>query len=213
MDFLSFFITFLNQYPNLAYFLLFLGSFFETLIGPGFFIYGEFIFLAGAILSGMGYLNIWLVSLACIAGGIAGDSASFFIGKKYGKQFIKRVFKKENKYLSEKNYKKGVSFFEKYGEKSILLVRFLGPLSWVTPFIAGSMDLRYKRFLLFNIPGVILGIGQFLIVGYFFGFSYISFLSKIKVGIIYLLIGLSLLAFFLILRKYIFSKKTPLIKK
>lgn len=209
MDFLNFFIVFLEQHANLAYLLLFLGSFFETLIGPGFFIYGEFIFLAGSILAGLGYFNIWLVSLVCIAGGIVGDSSSFFIGKKYGKQLIKGFFKKKNKYLNEKNYKKGVSFFGKYGEKSIFFARFLGPLSWVTPFIAGSADLKYKRFLLFNIPGVIFGISQFLIVGYFFGFSYIAFLSRIKAGIFYLMLGLFIALFFIILRKYISSKKVP----
>ncbi len=181
---------FLAVHYYLAYLFLFLGSFFETLIGPGFFIYGEFIFLAGAILGGTGVLNIWLVALACITGGFLGDSASYFIGIKYGKGFVSHFLHKKNKYLTLKNYTKAKIFFQRHGKKSIFFARLLGPLSWITPFLAGTLHVKYKDFLKYNIPGVIVGIGEFMIVGYLFGFSYNLFLPKIEKYILYILIAL-----------------------
>ncbi|MBU3912705.1 MAG: DedA family protein [Nanoarchaeota archaeon] len=194
-------VIFLESYPTLAYLFLFLGSFFETLIGPGFFIYGEIIFLAGAILSGVGFLNIWITSACCILGGITGDSASFFIGKFYGERIVRRIFRKHHKYLSEKNYLRGKNVFDVYGAKSVFFARFLGPLSWVTPFIAGIAGIRYKKFLKYNIPGAILGIGQFLVVGYLFGFSYLAVLKKAGIYLFLLLLFVLVVFILLILRE------------
>ncbi len=199
---------FLSKSPHLAYVFLFLGSYFETLIGPSFFIIGDFFFLAGAILAGAGVLNIWLVSLVCISGGILGDSSSYYIGRKYGKKFFKRFFKKENKYFTIKNYNKGIKAFHTHGKKSIFFSRLLGPfLSKVTPFMAGALHVRYGTFLKYNIPGVVVGIGMFMVLGYLFGLSYSILAQKIKEKIFYLGLLLILIFIVLILKKLkVFNK-------
>ncbi len=63
----------------------------------------------------------------------------------------------------------GAAFFEKHGPRAAFFARFFGPLSWVTPFFAGMHDMRYRTFFVYNTPGVALGIGQFIVAGYFFG--------------------------------------------
>src|SRR3989344_5670112 len=77
-------IAFLQTHSVLAYPVLFLGSYADTFIGIGFFIYGEIFFIAGSVLAGAGVLDIWLVALALYLGGILGDTSSYFIGLKYG---------------------------------------------------------------------------------------------------------------------------------
>jgi len=165
---LSSLLGFLSEYSHIAYFVLFLGAYFETLIGPGFFIFGEIFFLSGAIAAGAGLLNIWLVSFLCILGGILGDSSSYLIGRKFGR----KMFKKKRKFLSFENYQKGERFFKRYGTKGIFLARLLGPLSWITPFLAGVYGIAYKEFIKYNLPAVVVGIGEFMVVGYLFGMSY-----------------------------------------
>jgi len=166
----------LSHHTTLAYITLFLGSYFETLIGPGFFIYGEAFFLPGAILAGTGILNIWFVAFWLILGGLLGDTSSYFIGREFGA----RLFKENNRFFSLTNYEKGANFFAEYGAKSVFFARLLGPLSWITPFFAGTYKVSYSRFLMFNIPGVFIGIGEFLVVGYFFGRSYQKALAIIQ---------------------------------
>lgn len=168
--------TFLAAHTLLSYSVLFFGSYFETLIGVGFFIYGEIFFVPGALLAGVGVLNIWFVASALILGGVFGDSSSFALGRRYGTS----IFKEHNKIFNHTNYQKGLDFFAKYGTKSVFFARLLGPVSWITPFLAGTYNVPYQKFLGYNIAGVTVGIGQFLIVGYFFGANYQAALSIIK---------------------------------
>lgn len=167
--------AFLSVHVLLAYVVLFFGSYFETLIGVGFFIYGEIFFIPGALLAGAGVLNIWVVAFALIVGGVLGDSTSFVLGRRYGVS----IFKENNKIFSLTNYQKGLDFFAKYGTKAVFFARLLGPLSWITPFLAGTYKVPYPKFLAYNIAGVTVGIGQFLIVGYFFGSNYRAILSVV----------------------------------
>ena len=168
--------SFLAAHVALSYLVLFLGSYFETLIGVGFFIYGEIFFIPSALLAGAGVLNIWLVAISLVAGGILGDNSSFFLGRHYGAS----IFSEHNRVFNHTNYQKGLDFFAKYGTKAIFFSRLLGPVSWITPFLAGIYNVPYPKFLGYNIAGVTVGIGQFLIVGYLFGSNYQTILSVIK---------------------------------
>ena len=205
-SFLDKFIIFLIHYKELAYVILFFGSMFETVIGFSFFIYGELFFLAGSMMAGMSILNIWEVIIVLYAGGILGDSLSYFLGVRYGLRIYKklkniRFFKR---FINEQNYDKGVKFFQKRGAMSLFFARLLGPLSWITPFIAGIYKLPYRKFLTYNIPGVIIGIGQFIIIGYFFG-RHVD--TVLKVVSAYIMIILFLLCCVGVLYYYLKKKK------
>lgn len=168
--------AYLAAHTLLAYLVLFLGSYFETLIGVGFFIYGEIFFIPGALLAGAGMLNIWIVALSLIAGGVLGDSTSYALGRRWGSS----VFKEHNRIFNRTNYQKGLDFFAKYGTRAVFFARLLGPVSWITPFLAGTYNVPYQKFLGYNIAGVTVGIGQFLVVGYFFGSSFDAIFSVIQ---------------------------------
>ena len=166
----------LTIHQELAYIILFLGSYSETLIGMSFFVPGEVFFLSGSILAGAGVLNIWLVMLAIYPGAMLGDSSSYWIGRGLGS----KVFKEGRRIFSIANYQKGEAFFRRHGNKSIFLARLLGPLSWITPFLAGAYKIPYDEFVRYNIPGILVGIGEFLIIGYFFGNQYQNILSVVQ---------------------------------
>lgn len=192
-NFLGNLSVFLAQHVLLSYLVLFFGSYFETIIGVGFFIYGEIFFIPGALLAGAGVLNIWLVAFSLITGGVLGDQSSYFLGRHYGMS----VFKEGNKIFSLVNYEKGKKFYDRFGPKSLLLARIAGPFSWITPFLSGVYDVPYRQFVFYNTLGVIVGIGQFLIICYFFGSSYqliLDWTGKygpiVGVGIVAILIAL-----------------------
>ena len=176
----------LTAHASIAYLVLFFGSYFETLIGTGFFVYGELFFLPGAMLAGAGVLNVWLVAFFLVSGGALGDSSSYLIGRKIG---IK-IFREDRKIFSLTNYQKGEAFFHKYGNKSIFFARLLGPLSWITPFFSGVYKVPYRKFVMYNVPGVCIGIGEFIIIGYFFGAAYKQVLAVVQqnVGIVLFLV-------------------------
>ncbi|MBM3233365.1 DedA family protein [Candidatus Pacearchaeota archaeon] len=205
---IDYLFEFSKAHDFLAYVVLFLGSYFETLIGPGFFIHGEIFFLAGSIAAGLGYLNVWLVYLISVLGGIAGDHSSYWLGKKYGEKFISKFFRKSNKFLNPKKFQKGKRFFKKFGEKSLFFARLMGPVSWITPFLAGIFRTDYKKFTKYNVLGVMVGIGQFVAIGYLIGFAYIKIFSFIER---YFWIFLFILLALIFLVRYL-SKKTRIIR-
>lgn len=168
------FLFFLEHHRQLAYLILLGGAYIETVFPFSLFVYGEFFFLAGPILAGMGILNIWVVTILFYTGGILGDTTSYALGRRYGKSFFARFSHRPllGRLFTEKNYLKGETFFKHHGDWSVFLARLSGPFSWITPVLAGIFQMKYKRFALFNTPGVLLGIGEFIVVGYLFGRHY-----------------------------------------
>jgi membrane-associated protein len=195
MDFaFSAFSSWLGLHQNVAYIVLFFGTFFETLIGTCFFIPGELFLISGSVLAGAHVLSLPLVILALYGGAIAGDTTSFWIGHRIGPT----LFKEGRPILSPENYRKGEALFAKYGTKAVFFARLLGPLSWITPFLAGVYKVPYKPFLIYNILGVLVGVGQFIIAGYFFGKHYQLFFWLVERY--FVLIAAVALVVFLVLR-------------
>jgi len=156
---------------QMAYALLFLGAFFETLIPFSLAVLGEVFFLSGALLAGMGALDIWAVVGVLYAGGILGDNASYWLGRNYGASLFERLscWPLVGRLMHDNNYQRGIDFFQRRGAIAVFTARLSGPLSWVMPAMAGAFRLNYATFLRFNTLGVIIGIGQFIVLGYFFG--------------------------------------------
>lgn len=185
-------LLFLQEHRQLAYGILLLGTYIETVFPFSLFVYGEVFLLAGPILAGLGILDIWAVTLIFYIGGIAGDTTSYCIGRRYGASFFTHF--QQNRWLgklfSKKNYGRGLDFFKKHGAWSIFLARLSGPFSWITPALAGIFKVPYRQFALYNIPGVLLGIGEYIVIGYFFADNYqqiLHFMQKYTVGTIALL--------------------------
>lgn len=190
-------INWFTLHSNFIYPILFFGSFFETFIFSSFFIYGEIFFLAGSILASLHIINIWVVIILLYLGAIFGDTASYLLGHKLGSSF----FKEHKKIFNMVNYNKGLKFFESHGNKAIFLSRVSGPISWITPFLAGIYKVPYKTFLIYNIAGVLIGVGQFIAIGYFFGLAFISILNYVKDIFIVVGIALVVAAIIFLIRK------------
>jgi len=193
-------VQYLQAHAAWAYLVLFLGSFLDALVGVGFFVYGELFFLPGAILAGTGVLDIWLVTLVLMAGGGIGDSLSFLIGARYGE----KLFNRQGRLFSRKTYERGREFFHKHGVKGVFFARLLGPLSWVTPFFAGTARVPYRRFIVYNLCGVVVGIGEFIIVGYVFGRHYAAVLSFLQdyVAAIVFVVVFALIVYYTIKKRF-----------
>ncbi|HHD74989.1 MAG TPA: hypothetical protein ENL00_04120, partial [Nitratifractor sp.] len=175
-----------------------------------FFVYGEIFFLSGSILAGMGILNIWILIAVLYAGGIVGDNISYFLGRKYGIAFYYSLRKRRpfNRLINRNSFNRGSRFFRKYGAVSVFFGRLLGPISWITPFIVGTYRLEYKKFLPYEILGVVVGIGQFIIVGYLFGKHFETVLQLLETYIF-----VAIFATVALFGLYYYLKKKKIIQK
>lgn len=148
----------LNTIPG--YFLIGLIAYCDTLIGVGFFVFGEAAFLAaGAALAASGKVLPIVIVLIC---SWAGDLSSYWIGRRYGASLSLRYLKHLKR---RRAWRRARSALHKRGVPFVIISRLLGPTAWITPFLAGSMHMKPVPFAIASALGVAIGVGQFILLG------------------------------------------------
>lgn len=154
------------QYGIWIYVLLFGIIFAETgfVVTP--FLPGDsLLFAAGALTASTGQLNILLLWVLLASAAVLGDAVNYFIGRRVGKG----VFKPGNRILKIEYLHKTEQFYEKHGNKTIILARFVPIVRTFAPFIAGVGNMNYARFATYNVVGGVAWVTLFLFAGYLFG--------------------------------------------
>lgn len=176
MNFLKSFIDFIlhldkylsviiQNYGTLTYLFLFLIIFAETgfVVTP--FLPGDSLLFTAGTFAAIGALNVLWVFVIVAVAAILGDTINYSIGKFLGsKAFEKypKIFKKE--YLERTE-----NFYKRYGNKAIVLGRFVPIVRTFAPFVAGVGKMKYSNFLMYNIIGGIAWTALFVFGGYYFG--------------------------------------------
>jgi len=180
-----------------AYWVIFLAAFLESLAVVGSFIPGGTMVILAGFLSAHGFFDVGDLIWYSALGAILGDIMSYYLGTR-GIKF----FHDKNKFLKLSHLEKGKKFFKKYGNKSILLGRFLGPIRSIVPFIAGISGMDKKSFIIWNVVSGILWSASYVFMGYFFGgaIRFIGLWSE-RVSIILIIIFAVLILIRLVFRK------------
>ncbi len=159
--------TFISTNGNLVYGLLFLIIFCETglVITP--FLPGDsLLFAIGAIAADpTSNLNIWVAAIILIVAAILGDTVNYWIGRRFGSWMMRKF----PKIVKPSHIEKTNEFFVRYGGKTIIIARFVPIVRTFAPFVAGSGEMEYRRFMFFNVIGALLWVGLILPCGWFFG--------------------------------------------
>ena len=140
----------------------------ETGLLIGFFLPGDsLLFITGLMVSSSVIdLPIWLVCAMISTTAFLGDQTGYFIGRRFGPAVFN---KQDSKFFSQKNVSRTNSFFERYGSKAIILAHFVPVMRTFIPVAAGVGQMNYRKFVQFNIIGV-LGWGTGVtLLGYFLG--------------------------------------------
>ena len=162
-------------YHNWVYLILFLVIFIETglvimpLLPGDSLLFAAGTFCAGTVQEGVeAKLNLWFLLILLIIAAITGDALNYYLGKKIGLKALKWKIKNrplvKEKYLTQTH-----DFFDKHGAKAIVLARFVPIVRTFAPFVAGISEMKYSKFLRYNVIG---GSGWVLLLtlsGYFFG--------------------------------------------
>jgi membrane-associated protein len=150
----------------LGYAALFAVVFSETGLLIGFFLPGDSLLFTVGVVAGAGQLNIVLVNVVLMAAAILGDSAGYSLGRKTGL----RIFSRPDSRLFKREYvERTRKFYERYGGKTIVYARFVPIVRTFAPFVAGAMEMPYRRFLPFNICGGIGWVFLMTMLGYELG--------------------------------------------
>jgi membrane-associated protein len=168
----------------------------ETGLLAGFFLPGDSLLVTAGLLAAAKYLNVWLLLGELSAAAILGDTLNYAIGRRLGE----KLFTREDSFFFRRSHiARTQRFYEKYGAKTIVLARFVPIIRTFAPAVAGVGQMRYRRFLIFNVIGGIVWVLAMILTGYFLGRSIpnvdrhvhkiilvVIFVSFIPIGIEYL---------------------------
>jgi membrane-associated protein len=154
----------IQDYGAATYLILFIVLFCETgLVFTPFLPGDSLLFILGAF-AAKGFINITLLFVILSAAAILGDTANYWIGKRFGEKALLKT-----RLLKEEHIAKTKEFFHKHGGITIVIARFMPVIRTFAPFVAGIGKMKYGRFLSFNVAGGLAWVGAILFGGYFFG--------------------------------------------
>ena len=152
-----------------TYLLVGFFAFAETGAFIGLVVPGETTMLLGGAVAGQGAIDIYLlIAIAWFAAWL-GDTTSFFIGRRLGREFVLEHGPRVG--IGHERFEKVEDYFSRHGGKTIFIGRFISLVRALAPFIAGSSGMHYRAFVPYSILGTGLWASAHILVGYFFSRS------------------------------------------
>ncbi len=152
-----------------TYLLVGVFAFAETGAFVGLVVPGETVMLLGGAVAGQGAIDIYLLIAIAWFAAWAGDTTSFFIGRRLGRDFVLRHGPRFG--IGHERFEQVEDYFSRHGGKTILIGRFISLVRAFAPFIAGSSGMRYRAFVPYSILGTGLWASAHILIGYFFSRS------------------------------------------
>ena len=160
--------VFAETYGAWVYLFLFIIIFSETgfVVFP--FLPGDgFVLTTGVVASTTGgVLNIWIALSLMIVAAFLGNTVNYHIGRYFGTQLLEGG---KIKFVNQKHLDQTHEFFEKHGQKAVIISRFLPVFRTFVPFVAGISKMNRLKFLSYTFWGGTAWILTFGLIGYFFG--------------------------------------------
>lgn len=138
------------------------------IIVPLMIIEGPVATIAAATLAALGAFNVWVVLILSIVSDIISDVGLYWIGKKWGMGFVRRIGKYVG--ITESLVLRMEKHFEKHGRKTIFAVKSTTGLCWATFIAAGIVRMDLKKFVYYSFLGGVVWSGFLVMMGYFYGY-------------------------------------------
>lgn len=158
-------LLWIQQNPDYAGWVIFSMALIESLAIIGVLIPGVIILFGAGTLIGAGVIGFWSSFFFAVAGAIIGDALSYWLGRHFEETTQRWPWFR----VHPEALQKGVIFFEKYGDLSVALGRFFGPIRAIIPMIAGLMHMPPKRFFMANVLSALVWAPAYLIPGMLVG--------------------------------------------
>ncbi len=155
-------------------------AFLETGAFIGLLAPGETAMILGGVVAGQGQIEVVTLIAVVWGAAVAGDCASYYLGKRLGRDFLVRHGPRFQ--ISAGRLEQVESFFARHGGKAIFVGRFVGIVRAIAPFLAGSGGMAFRRFLPFDVLGAGLWATTFIMLGYVFWHSLDQVLAIAKQG-------------------------------
>jgi membrane-associated protein len=115
------------------------------------FLPGDSLLVTAAITSAALGIAPWQVAVVASVAAVAGDQVGYWIGRRFGR----RLFRDTARLLTTARLDGAEAFFTRWGGLSLVLGRFVPVVRTYVPLAAGTADMHYRRFILWNVVGAV----------------------------------------------------------
>jgi len=139
------------------------------------------------------HVSIHLVALAAILGAVIGDSIGYYVGRHFGERLFAWLGTRFPHHVNDETIGYAKHAFHTHGIWAVFFGRFVALLRIFAGPLAGSLHMKYARFLAANVLGAICWAGGTAYGVHFLGkiaekwmknFSYIGLGAAIVLGIV-----------------------------
>jgi membrane-associated protein len=147
----------------------------ETGLLVGFFLPGDSLLVtAGVLASGSArdhhglHLNLGVILVGCFLAAVIGAEVGYFIGRQAGPAMFNRP---RSRLFKPEYVEKSQSYFDRYGNRTIVLARFIPVVRTFANPVAGVSRMDLREFTMFNVAGAAVWTVGVVLLGYFIGNS------------------------------------------
>jgi membrane protein DedA with SNARE-associated domain len=165
---------YIRDYGTLA---VFLGILLEDFGLP---VPGETMLISAAVAASLGHIDIWLLLPFAVLGAVVGDNVGYAIGHFGGQRMVVRYGRHVG--ITKERLAKVEAFFERYGSIVVVFARFVVLLRQFNGIVAGTLEMHWARFLLYNAIGAILWVGFWGLLAFWLGKNVHAFIDRFHVA-------------------------------
>src|SRR5665811_543426 len=131
----------------------------------GFFLPGDSLLVTGALLVSRGEISypLWLSCLVLTVAALVGNASGYGIGAKAGPSILHRP---NSRIFKQGHVDKTHEFFEKYGNRAIVLARFVPIVRTFITVMAGVGAMGFRRFMVYSTIGGVAWATGVTLLGY-----------------------------------------------
>jgi membrane-associated protein len=134
----------------------------------GFFLPGDSLLFTGGLFVAQGSIQapLWLVCAILVVAALAGNASGYWIGRKAGPAVFDRP---KSKLFKPQHVRKTQDFFDKYGNRAIVLGRFVPVVRTFITVMAGVGQMEAKRYLTYSLIGGVAWAAGVTVLGFWLG--------------------------------------------
>ena len=151
-------------FATAGYFIVFAGVFADRSAFLGLIVPGDVVLALGGVFAAKGDLSLpYVIAVGAVAG-LMGESVGFWLGNRHGRRLLQKI-PVLRRWASDLS--KAEDYFRRNGGRTVFIGRYVSVAGTFLPFVAGMSNMRYRRFLLFDIPSVVIWAIGVSLLGYF----------------------------------------------
>ncbi len=138
---------------------------------------GETLLITGAALASRGTLDIRLLLPLAWSAAVIGNTIGFLIGRTGGQRLL--IHHGDRFGITHERLVKVQGFVQRYGAVVLIFARFIVVARQLSGIAAGSLDMHWLRFTLYNAIGAALWVGFWGLLAYWLGRRVFDYLHEL----------------------------------